>query len=281
MIVLQHGRYRAVVNPHGASLAELSCDGRDVIVPQDGQGTLPLFRGAVLAPWPNRIHDGEYEFGGRTHRVTVNEPARNAALHGLVYDRDWRLEEQEADRADLSVAIDPQEGYPFTLRLRITYALGSGGLTVTLVATNAGEQAAPYGCGFHPYFTSGPVPVDDVTLRIDATKYLEVTPDRMLPVGIGEVAGTPYDFAGGRAVGGEQLDDAYTEVGRVAVGDAELWRDDGLPWVQAFTPPGRDAVALEPCSCPEDAFRSTRDLVVLEPGAAHRVSWGVTVTPGR
>ncbi|MGH3424442.1 MAG: aldose 1-epimerase family protein [Nocardioidaceae bacterium] len=281
MIRLGSGRYRAVVNPYGASLAELSCDGRDVVVPQDGRGGPPTFRGAVLAPWPNRVHDGRYEFGGEPYALEINEPARGAALHGLVFDREWAVSGQDADRAALTVAIDPQEGYPFALRLEIEYALGDDGLAVTLRATNVGERAAPYGCGFHPYFSSGPVPIDDVEVRIDAAEHLDVAGDRMLPVGVSDTEGTAYDFTGGRPVGDQRLDDAYTRVGRVRLGHGvDLWRDEGLPWLQAFTPEGRDAIALEPCTCPEDAFRSGRDLVVLEPGEEHRVAWGVTVAPG-
>lgn len=284
MIVLGSAPYRAVINPHGGSLAELSYDGRDIVVPQDGAGGPPSFRGAVLAPWPNRVHDGRYEFGGETHELPVNEPGRNAALHGLVFDRDWHVGHPTANAAALSVSIGPQEGYPFMLRLQIEYVLGADGLQVTLRATNLGERPAPYGCGFHPYFTSGPRPVDDATVRIDAGRHLEVSPDRMLPVGIRPVAGGPYDFTGGRTVGEQHLDDAYTDVGHVGIGgragDAvTVWRADNLPWLQAFTPSGRDALALEPCSCPEDAFRSGTDLVVLEPERSHQVRWGITVLP--
>lgn len=284
MLTLTHEPYRAVVNAHGASLAELSHDGRDVLVPQDGQGTQPRFRGAVLAPWPNRVHDGQYEFGGHTHVLPINEPARGAALHGLVYDLDWRVDVHESDHVELTVPVEPRDGYPYALRLRIVYRLDGQGLSVTLQATNTGDRRAPYGCGFHPYFTSGDAPIDDARLQVDAARHLEVTPDRMVPTGIGEVTGTPYDFTQGRVIAQMRLDDAYTQVGRVGLRlasgrVAELWRDDALPWVQAYTPPSRDAVALEPCSCPEDAFRSGTDLAVLEPAETHQARWGITASP--
>jgi aldose 1-epimerase len=34
-------------------------------------------------------------------------------------------------------------------------------------------------------------------------------------------------------------------------------------------------VAIEPMTCPPDAFRSGRDLIVLAPGQPWRASWGV------
>src|SRR5699024_6735298 len=138
-----------MVNPHGASLAELTYDGRDVVVPQDGRGGPPLFRGAVLAPWPNRIHDGRYRFGGTVYEVEVNEPSRNAALHGQVFGRDWEIADPPgdptagdltADRVRMKVGLGPETGYPFTLRLQIDYALGPRGLDVRLTATNTGDS---------------------------------------------------------------------------------------------------------------------------------------------
>lgn len=283
MIAVESGPYRATVNPHGGGLARLSHDGRDLLVPQDGKGAAPHFRGAVLAPWPNRIHDGVYDFDGRTHALPINEPERNTALHGLVFDLPWQVTEQQPDGVTLTVDIEPQDGYPYSVRLAVSYRLGSDGLGVRLSATNAGDRPAPYGCGFHPYLASGPQPVDDLVLRIDAERRLAVTPKTLRPVGLEEIGGGAYDFRDGRKLGGMALDDAYAEVGRVAIADAvgevELWRDDGLPWLQAFTPPGRGAIALEPCSCPADAFVSGRDLVVLEPGRSYEVGWGIRTKP--
>jgi aldose 1-epimerase len=37
----------------------------------------------------------------------------------------------------------------------------------------------------------------------------------------------------------------------------------------------RVGLAVEPMTCPPDAFRSGTDLVVLEPGASHEASWRI------
>ena len=45
----------------------------------DGYGVDELCssgRGQLLAPWPNRIQDGSYEFDGRTFQLALNEPER-------------------------------------------------------------------------------------------------------------------------------------------------------------------------------------------------------------
>jgi len=56
--------YAAVITAVGASLRELQFRGRDLVVPFDAGAVRPLYRGAVIAPWPNRIADGRYDFDG-------------------------------------------------------------------------------------------------------------------------------------------------------------------------------------------------------------------------
>ena len=55
-----------------------------------------------------------------------------------------------------------------------------------------------------------------------------------------------------------------------------------LPWVQVHTADTpavpashRVGLAVEPMTCPPDAFNSGTDLVVLEPGASHAASWTI------
>ena len=38
-------------------------------------------RGQALIPWPNRLQDGSYEFGGRHHQLPLNEPEHRNAIH--------------------------------------------------------------------------------------------------------------------------------------------------------------------------------------------------------
>ena len=63
---------------------------------------------------------------------------------------------------------------------------------------------------------------------------------------------------------------------RVAAGP--FWADETLPWVQVYTNPTRDAIAVEPMTCGPDAFNEgpTRaGLITLAPGASTRSVWGI------
>ena len=66
----------------------------------DGYGaTRCARRGAARCsiPWPNRIEDGSYEFGGRRHQLALNEPERGNAIHGLVRWAAWTVGERDAE----------------------------------------------------------------------------------------------------------------------------------------------------------------------------------------
>ena len=77
------GDYEATIASVGATLRTLIYRGRDLVVPFEPDIVRPFFRGATLAPWPNRIVDGRYVFRGRSYEVALTEPGRGQALHGL------------------------------------------------------------------------------------------------------------------------------------------------------------------------------------------------------
>ena len=60
---------RAIVVEVGGGLRSYSVSGRDVLDGYEIGEMCPSGRGQVLIPWPNRIQDGRYEFGGRQHQL--------------------------------------------------------------------------------------------------------------------------------------------------------------------------------------------------------------------
>jgi aldose 1-epimerase len=290
--VLEVGDQRAVVTAVGASLREYTVGGRDVVLPFDEADIAPAFSGAVLAPWPNRLRDGVYSYDGTAYEVPLTEPARQAALHGLVAQTTFDTTDADATSVTLEHVVVPTHGYPWPVRVRVTYALTATGLHVTAEGTNLGTTTAPYGIGFHPWLSPGDGQVDDCTLQVDAERHVTVD-DRLLPTGAERVAGD-YDLRVARSLRGLDLDDAWIDVVRDA---------DGLSWIRLGRPDGRtvamwadgatqawqvctgDTVALiarrgvaaEPMTCIADAFRTGNDLVHLAPGAAHTITWGLAL----
>jgi aldose 1-epimerase len=287
-IALRHGQYAADVATVGASLRTLSHDGRDLVVPSAEDEVRPLYRGVVLVPWPNRVVDGRYTFDGETQQLALTEPERGHALHGLACWSDYRVVTRSSSAATLETEVVAQSGYPHRLRIEVEYRLGDDGLLTRITATNTGPTRAPYGSSAHPYLVGGPGRVDDWTLELAADQVLEVDAERLIPQGLTAVASGPFDFAEPRRIGELFIDHAFTGLRafRAAVVAAdghgtELRWDAGAPWVQVHTgdrpEPAyhRAGLAVEPMTCPPDAFNSGTDLVVLEPDETHSVAWTI------
>jgi aldose 1-epimerase len=108
----------------------------------------------------------------------------------------------------------------------------------------------------------------------------------MQPVGLTPVAGSQFDFTGGRVIGATSIDNAFTgleSTWTVSLTDPDTGARSVLtsdtPWMQLFTGEavGRTALAVEPMTCPPDAFITGQDLVVLKPGESHTTSFSVAV----
>nr|WP_210728513.1 aldose 1-epimerase family protein [Cellulomonas septica] len=287
---LTRGDARVVVAAVGASLREYTVGGVDVVLPFAETESAPAFSGAVLAPWPNRLTDGEYAFDGTDYEVPVTEHARRTALHGLVAYVAFAASEHTADRLVLEHTIVPTPGYPWSVHLAVAYTLDDDGLRIEVTATNVDATAAPYGIGFHPWLSPGDATVDACTLQVDADVHVTVD-DRLLPTGTEPVSGT-FDLRTAVPLRGVELDDAWVGLTRDDAGlswihlgrpdgrTVAMWADDSFVAWQVCTGDGiprldRRGVAAEPMTCVADAFRTGTDLVRLEPGASHRVAWGL------
>ena len=96
-----------------------------------------------------------------------------------------------------------------------------------------------------------------------------------------------------KSVSGHEIDCTYTELIRddsglatsvvtdALGGEVELSVDRNFPYLQVYTGDKlergrrRTAIAVEPMTCPPDAFRSGVDLTVLRPGARWTGAWGL------
>ncbi|HUZ20376.1 MAG TPA: aldose 1-epimerase family protein [Acidimicrobiales bacterium] len=300
--VLVDGDQHAVVTEVGATLRAYGVGTSPVCWGFDEGEIAGGGRGQVLAPWPNRLEDGTYRFGGIEGNAALDEPARRNAIHGLVRWLPWRLEARDDASVRLSWVLHPQPAYPFRMRLAVEYSLGPEGLAVSTTATNEGGGPAPFGLGFHPYLAPGVAGVEGTFLVLPARRRL-LLDERGLPAGSEAVAGTawadlvslPAGGGGGAVLGRRCLDDCFGDLvtdddgrwrvrllpGERAAGEVVLWADAAFGWLMCFTGdtlPGGDrrrGVAVEPMTCPPNALRSGEGLLSLDPGQSFSASWGI------
>jgi aldose 1-epimerase len=287
-VTLTLGDQQAVVHARGGRVETYRVGGTEVLAGAENP-ELFAFRGALLAPWPNRVAGARWRWQAKELVLPVNDPGSGSALHGLVFDVDWSLEQIDATSVVLSYAIAAQPGYPFPLQLTASYALDRGGLRCALRAVNVGAEPAPVGLGVHPY-VAVPGVVDDVVLTLPATTLLE-TDSAWHETGRRAAAGTGLDFSSGRRIGDAALDDAFTDVsadddgcsragvelpdGRVVT----VWGGSTCRWWQVYTADTlvpadrRRSVAVEPMTCPPNAL-NTGEIDVIAPGEALQLDWG-------
>jgi aldose 1-epimerase len=251
-LVFEH--QRATVVEVGGGLRRYTVGVREVLDGYSAGELCTSGRGQVLTPWPNRLTAGAYEWDGVEHQLALTDPKPGNAIHGLVRWASWNAVEREPARVVMEHVLHPQPGYPFTLRLRVDYRLGADGLTVRTTAENLGERACPFGVGHHPYIAAPTGRVDDLELdgeligsqKLDATKRIDA----------------PW---------------------RLQVDDVVIWADEMWKYVQLFTGDplpdvARRSLAVEPMTCPPNAFRTGEDLIRLEPGEVFAGTWGIGVS---
>jgi aldose 1-epimerase len=188
--------------------------------------------------------------------------------------------------------LHAQPGYPFSLEIGIEYRLSEEGLRVRTTAKNIGAKPCPYGSGMHPYLTAGTATVDETILRAPGRTVLR-SDERGIPIGTASVEGTEHDFRLPRPIAATKLDHCFTDLERDGTGRARvelreadgdaglaLWVDEGYPYLQLFTGDplpdvARRSLAVEPMTCPPNAFQSGEGLIRLEPGESASSAWGI------
>jgi aldose 1-epimerase len=282
---LSFGPYDASFASVGATLRKLTFLGRDLVVPFEADEVRPYYRGAALAPWPNRVVDGHYlDADGRLQVLAISEPRRGHALHGFTPWLDFEVVGSSGTSVQFAASIPAQIGYPHEISVTVEYWLDADGLHSVTRARNDDSVAAPIGLSTHPYLVAGPGRVDDWILSLPAAQILDVD-ERLSPTALGALstpAYTAFDFRTARQIAALEIDHAYTALERTGeeyvvrllaadgTGVQLTWPDGD--WVQLHTADlpdpeiSRLGLAVEPMTCAPNAFNSDLARVLVEPG---------------
>jgi aldose 1-epimerase len=293
---LELGRQTATITEVGGGLRSYLVGGRPLLDGYAADEMCSGARGQTFIPWPNRLGDGRYRFGGHEHQLPLTEPSAHNAIHGLTRWANWHLLHANGHTARLQLVLHPQPGYPFHLRCELAYLLSGTGLSVTTTATNLGPTPCPYGTGAHPYLAPGGGTIDELTVRVPAgTVY--PTDERGIPAGAEPVDGGPFDLRRPQPLGDRRIDNAYTGLDRDGEGWAtvavttpdgtgvELRMNAAYRYVEIFTGDSlpdagrrRRGLGVEPMTCAPDAFRSGDGQLTLEPGETSSATWQLCPT---
>jgi len=177
--------------------------GFDTVEPYRSSVKKP-YLGATLGRYAGRIANGRFTLDGVEHVLAKNNsPNHN---HGGVTGFDkvvWDAKQLRNGVRFSYTSPDGEEGYPGTLKARVTYTLTDANeLIIDYRATT--DRATPVNLSNHTYFNlagEGSNTVLDHELMIDAEEMLPIDKTSVPTGKIASVAGTPFDFRMSKPVG--------------------------------------------------------------------------------
>jgi aldose 1-epimerase len=294
LITIRSGDRKAVVDEQGAALVQVSVAGVDLLVTasDDGRPDQGCY-GQLLIPWPGRIPDGAYQFGGEDCVLPIDHLVSHSAIHGLVRWAPWQVLELGPCSVTMGYRLLARPGYPFSLAIEQSYAWEQDRLEIRTTATNIGRRTAPYGYGAHPYFTVGTPSIDTAVLQVPARSYFRSDASLEPKLPAVPVGGSVYDFHQPRSVGAIELDVTYTELTRDDEGRAAVHLsapDGALTITCTYAEPivfvhlysgdtletrRREGLAIEPYTCLPNAFNNGAGLVSLVAGDSVTAHWAI------
>ncbi|MEM9576231.1 MAG: aldose epimerase family protein [Pseudomonadota bacterium] len=282
MIELRSASLKALVSPHGATLAGLWARPypNSLVLGTSDQHHLVehlTYFGALVGPIANRIAGGRITIDGVAWNLEQNEGTNTLhsgakGLHGLM----WEVEEVRDESVTLAISLpDGFGGLPGVRKITARYVLNGTTLRLEIIAES--DRATVMNIAHHPYWNlDGSDTVAAHSLRIPADTYL---PTNAFSLPTGEVAlvqGTEYDFRKTRKIPIGTTLDATLCLGRkrldapckcavlTAPGGPRLEVHTTEPGLQLYNGTGI-------CDVPADLFDDRRLLpcagVALEPQA--------------
>ncbi len=227
-----------------------------------------------LFPFPNRISNGKYTFENNNYELDINEKALNNALHGFVFNKHFKLIEENTSEDSVFLKFHytytgELAGFPFPFQLNISYRITLNDIDMTMEAKNTGTSNMPFGMGWHPYFKANQFA--ESVLNFEAFSQYEVD-NKMIPTREMQLA---HELP-------LTLEDTFLDDCFLAKTASTTYKTDGYNlkidfkpeneknFIQCYTPPTRDCIAIEPMTCAPDVFNNGDGLLVLEPNESYR-----------
>ena len=223
-------------------------------------GPHPHF-GTIVGRFANRIAAGRFELDGQAHQLALNDGPNS--LHGGPQGfgkRFWSIYALPGEPGRIGIELrhvsaHGDEGYPGELRLAVRYELSTTANTWRIGYRAETDRPTVLNLSHHDYFNlAGQGSVMAHRLTLPASRYCPVDAT-LIPTGLAEVEGTPFDFRQPMPIG-ERIRDGHAQM-LIARGYDHNWVLDRAQ--------ERDGLALAARLAHEPSGR-TMEVHTTEPG---------------
>ncbi len=261
----------------GGSLQELILSNHQLIKDLHPLTYSNTYASAILFPFVNRIADGSYVFENKTHQLDINQKEENNALHGLVYNKTFEIIDQKTTPEKAEVLLRYEErghskGFPFSYMIDLTYILSKDSLDLNVTIKNTDTKTFPFTIGWHPYFISQNLSKSAVHFK----SYQKcVFDERNITQRIDKIAiDEPF------LIEDKSLDDCFAlDSNEISFETPQynftLKSSEKDSFLQLYTPPHPNAIAIEPTTGISDSFNNGMGLKTLKPNETYHINWNL------
>jgi aldose 1-epimerase len=260
----------------GASIQTLSINNIDILngidISKKGLDSYKeKYQSALLFPYVGRIQNGKYHYNNADHHLTINDKFHLNALHGLVYDKSFQVNNFELSEKEAIVQLAYESdstliGFPFEFKLQITYQISDEKLQLKFKIENRDTISLPFGLGWHPYFKTEELNSNLISFH-SVNKY--VCDENLIPIET-----RSFNEKTTFKILNKSFDDTFI----LLKNEVKFKTDKYLAqmkfsgshenYLQIYTPEDRKSIALEPITCIPNALNNRVGLREVQPNEA-------------
>jgi aldose 1-epimerase len=240
----------------------------------DGWGQFEAngFKSGKMNPYSCRLYNGQYTHLNRQYTIEKFYLGHHA-LHGLIYDANFEVAETIIQENNASVLLSyrypkSDKGFPFEYTLQIKWTLFEHNrIQAETTITNLENTVIPMMDGWHPYFKLQEN-INECSLQFNCEGILEYD-EALIPTG----KILPYKTYNHKTtIGNTALDNGYLldKNNPTCTLENEHYAlivrpDKNYSYLQLYTPPDRNSIAIENLSAAPDCFNNKMGLHLLQP----------------
>ncbi|QTE24019.1 aldose 1-epimerase [Polaribacter cellanae] len=261
----------------GGRLENLQFKGVSIIEDQPNFNYKNGYSSAILFPFANRIEDGKYTYKNKEYQFKSNEPKSKNALHGLVFNKEFKILEKEITSNSASVSIYYSEkndckSFPFKYSLYATYTLLEEELQLKITVKNDDSTSFPFVLGWHPYFNCDNF--KNSFLNFKSNKKIIFDNNLITKEIVAHKTASKFEIAN------KQLDDCFVLKDNIVQFSTpkyklELSSTAKENFLQLYSPKDKPIIAIEPMTGISNSFNNKIGLQELEAKKTYALTWGV------